>query len=401
MRLFYFITDSYPAWRVDLTELFSHELNKLGLKSDWSMRRDDTGIWQTVNQYGEVIYLPLAVSGIPLITPIVRRLGELIGEIGLFVKLLFGQKYDFIQVRDDRYTAAFFAWLAARFRGSKFIYWVSFPFPENDLEKAMLSTGFRRYFYNLRGSLTMWWLYKIVLPRADHIFVQTERMKENLITYGLSKHKMTPVSMGVSMKLFEWKRTANYEVESGSVTYLGTFAKSRHLETIIKAFALVTQQLPNAKMYLVGRGDIPEDRKFLEDVVKQLSLSNNVIFTGFLPIDQAWYVAAKSEVCISPIYPSFIYLQGSPTKLYEYMALGRPVICNEHPEQSIALASSGAGICVLWNEKSFADAIINMLKHSDYAREMGEKGPKWVEENRRYDHIAAQVFRQYQVLLGR
>ncbi|MDP2229625.1 glycosyltransferase family 4 protein [Methylotenera sp.] len=401
MRLFYFVTDSYPAWRVDLAELFSHELKQFGLHTDWSMRRDDSGIWCAIEKNGETIYLPFFLSGIPIVTPIARRFGEFMSEIYLTGKLIFGPRYDFIQVRDDRYTAAFFAWLAAKIRGSKFIYWVSFPFPENDLEKAKLSTGLRKAFFQLRGNLTMWWLYKIVLPRADHVFVQTERMKQNIMAYGLAKSKMTPVAMGVSMKLFEWKRTAKHEVERGSVTYLGTFARSRHLETIIQAFALVILQLPSAKLYLVGRGDIPQDRQFLEELVKQSGLSNNVIFTGFLPIDEAWAVAAKSEICISPIYPSFIHLQSSPTKLYEYMALGRPVIGNDHPEQSNALASSGAGLCVPWNEQSFANAMIYMLMHTDDAQKMGEKGPEWVEENRRYDHIAALVYRQYQVLLDK
>lgn len=401
MRLFYFVTDSYPAWRVDLAELFSYELMKLGMHTDWSMRRDDSGLWCTVKKNGESIYLPFFISGIPIITPITRRFGEFMSEIYLTGILIFGPRYDFIQVRDDRYTAAFFAWLAARICGSKFIYWVSFPFPENDLEKAKLSTGLRKAFFKLRGNLTMWWLYKLVLPRADHVFVQTERMKENIMAYGLAKDRMTPVSMGVSMRLFEWKRTAHHEVERGSVTYLGTFARSRHLETIIQAFSLVIRQLPSAKLYLVGRGDIPEDRQFLENLVEQLGLLNSVIFTGFLPIDQAWEVAAKSELCISPIYPSFIFLQGSPTKLYEYMALGRPVIANEHPEQSNALVSSGAGLCVPWNEQSFADAMISMLSNPNEAEKMGEKGPDWVEDNRRYDHIAAQVYRQYQMLLDK
>jgi glycosyltransferase involved in cell wall biosynthesis len=401
MKIFYFVTDTFPAWRVDLSELFSYELKKLGLHTDWSMRRDDSGVWGKIKKDGELIYIPLHINGMPLIAPIIRRLGEFFGEIFLTIKLVFGERYDFIQARDDRYTAAFFAWFAARIRGSKFTYWLSFPFPENDLEKANLSTGLQSLFFKLRGVYSMWWLYKIVLPNADHIFVQTDRMKENLVSYGLSEDKMTPVPMGVSTKLFDWKKNMQYEIERGSVAYLGTFARSRHLEMIIQAFALVAKQFVSVKLYMVGRGDIPEDRKFLENLVEELGLSRNVVFTGFLPIEQAWSVAAKSEVCISPIYPSYIYLQGSPTKLYEYMALGRPVIANEHPEQTRTLAISGAGKCVPWCEKSFADTLISMLTQPDDTQEMGKKGPNWVEEHRRYDHIAAQVFRQYRALLDK
>ena len=400
MRLFYFITDSYPAWRVDIAELFSKELKNMGLHTDWSMRRDGTGAWKKVSDDKQAIYLPLLIAGIPAVTPIVRRLGEFFGEIWLMFKLLFGPYYDIIQVRDDRYTAAFFALIAARLRGSKFVYWVSFPFPENDIEKAGLTTGVRSHFFKLRGQISHWWLYKLMLPLADHVFVQTEGMKQNIISYGLNANHMTAVPMGVATHLFEWLKTAKTQIEPNSVVYLGTFARSRHLETLIEAFVLVVKQCPNAKLYMVGRGDTADDRQFLEDLSSKLNIAKHIVFTGFLPIDQAWAVAAKAAVCISPIYPSFIYLQGSPTKLYEYMALGRPIVANAHPEQSSTLSNSGAGLCVPWHAQAFADAIFSLLNDPEAAEKMGAKGPDWAIKNRRYDHIAAAVFRQYQKILG-
>lgn len=399
MRLFYFVTDSYPAWRVDLVELFSYELKKMGLHTDWSMRRDNSGFWATVNKKNEKIYLPLAINNLGYITPLIRRLGELVGEIALMFKLIFGQKYDVIQVRDDRYTATFFAWIAARVRGSKFIYWVSFPFPENDLEKAQLTKGIRHYIFKIRSRLTHKWLYKVVLHLADHVFVQTEGMKLNIISYGLPAHKMTAVPMAVSTKLFDWIKSANVEVEPNSVVYLGTLARSRRLEMLLEAFELVLLNQPNAKLYMVGRGDTTDDRLYLENLASRLNIGSHIVFTGFVPIDQAWAIAAKGAVCVSPIYPTFIFLQGSPTKLYEYMALSRPVIANEHPEQALALSESGAGLCVPWQVEEFAKAIIHLLNNPDKAEEMGKLGPNWVAKYRRYDLVAAKVFYQYQQIL--
>ena len=401
MRIFYFVTDSHPAWRVDIAELFSYELKKLGLHTDWSMRRDNSGIWQKVNDNNQTVYLPLSVEGLGVISPIIRRVGEFLAEIWIMLKLIFGQKYDVIQVRDDRYTAAIFAYLAARLRGSKFVYWVSFPFPENDLEKANLSTGFRAILFKYRGLISKWWLYKIVLRLADHVFVQSEQMKKNIIAYGISHAKMTAVPMGVSTKLFDWLKTANVTPELDSVVYLGTFARSRHLEVLIESFALVVKYCPKAKLYMVGRGDTADDRQFLESLSNQLNIANNIVFTGFLPIDQAWAIAAKAAVCISPMHPSFIHLQASPTKLYEYMALGRPVVANKHPEQTNALQNNTAGMCVPWGAQAFADATLNMLNNQQEAKKMADKGPQWIAENRRYDKIASHVFKQYQALLSK
>jgi glycosyltransferase involved in cell wall biosynthesis len=400
MRLFYFVADSYPAWRVDIAELFSYELKKLGLETDWSMRRDDSGAWHKLVDNNQTIYLPLSIVGLGVISPIIRRMGEFLAEIWIMLKLIFGQGYDVIQVRDDRYTAAFFALIASRLRGSKFVYWVSFPFPENDIEKAGLTKGFRSFIFKFRGKVSHWWLYKLMLPLANHVFVQTEVMKQNIVSYGLDANKMTAVTMGVANTLFEWSKTAQIEIEKNSVVYLGTFARSRHLEVLIEAFALVIKCCPNAKLYMVGRGDTAEDRTFLEELANRLQISKNIIFTGFLPIEQGWAIAAKAAVCISPIYPSFIYLQGSPTKLYEYMALGRPIVANEHPEQTTALQNNTSGLCVPWGAQAFADATLYMLNNPQEAEKMAEKGPQWIDENRHYDKIAALVFKQYQTILS-
>lgn len=400
IRLFYVVTDSHPAWRVDLAELFSTELKARGIRTCWSMRRDDCGLWCRVRTNGEDVYLPAATPTIAVIAPLVRRLCEVIGELGLFVKLLVGPRYDFIQVRDDRYTAALFALLAARLRGTRFTYWVSFPFPENDIEKARRAQGCRRLFLQARGHLARWWLYGFILPRADHVFVQSERMQSHIAAYGLPAERMTPVPMGVPTDLITRQSAPDRETVAGRVVYLGTFARSRHLEILLEAFVLVLREFPQATLHLAGRGDTPADRLFLEDLCRQLGVSRQVRFPGFLSKEAAWQLAASAAICVSPIYPSLIFDCGSPTKLYEYMALGRPVVANHHPEQTRAIAESGAGICVEWRAQAFSEAIIHLLKHPANADRMGRMGREWVARHRCYGRLAVKVLKRYHDLLG-
>lgn len=399
-RIFYFVADSFPAWRVDLAELFSVELRKLGLDTTWSMRRDDSGMFQRVWNDGQEVFLPFNIRSGSFVSPMARRVGELLSELLITVILLFGKRYDAIQVRDDRYTAAFFALLAARIRSTRFTYWLSFPFPENDLLKAQDATGVRKHFLALRGRITRWWLYRVVLRHADHVFVQSERMKQDVAAYGISPEKMTAVPMGIPRRLADRTETPRPPVEPGKVVYVGTLARTRRLETLIEAFAIVAKEIPHARLHLVGRGDVPEDHLFLEQVSRRMGIEDRVVFHGFLPIEEAWAIAASAAVCISPIFPTPVFDVASPTKLIEYMALGRPVVANDHPEQSAILRASGAGLCVPWGAASFADAIVRLLQHPEEAEAMGSKGPAWVVEHRRYDRIAQYVFRVYSELFA-
>ena len=399
MQIFYFVTDTFPAWRVDLIELFGRQLQRLGISTTWQMRRRDRGWCDQATQEQQKVYLPPAWPGHGALSAVVRRLGEWFCEAGIFLRLVFGRRYDIIQVRDDRYTAALLAWLAARLRGAKFTYWVSFPFPENDLEMAERTHGIRRLFLKFRGRISFWWLYLVMLPKADHVFVQSEQMKADMAAYGLAPEKMTPVPMGVADTLLQFNQWRATESIPGKIVYLGTLTETRRLDTIIRAFAQITDTFAHAQLVMVGEGVHPHERLTLESLCAQLGIRDKVRFTGFIPMEQAWHEAANAEICLSPFYPTKILNSTSPTKISEYLALGRAVIANNHPEQNSIISESGAGLCVAWGEEYFAQAMSTLLQQPELTQQLGSRGPDWVAGNRTYTKIASGVYTVYERLL--
>ncbi|OJZ17367.1 MAG: hypothetical protein BGP21_04890 [Thiobacillus sp. 65-29] len=401
MRLFYFIADSFPAWRVDLVELFGVQLRRLGVDTVWSTRRNDAGWLGRVDMHDQTAILPISLGRKSAAAKIINRFLEPLSELLIFLRLVFGERYDIIQVRDDRYSAAFFALLAARIRGARFTYWLSFPFPEHDLAMAAESAGARKTFLQLRGRFARWWLYRVIMPAADHVFVQSPKMRENIARMGIDAEKMTPVPMGIPPRLLDWLETAQGEVVPGRVLYLGTLAASRKLETLVEAFAQVHTQFPHATLMFVGDGDFPHERTNLEQCVQRLGLGQAVEFTGFVPMEQAWQLVATAEVCVSPFAPCDTLDVASPTKLVEYMAFGKPVVANVHPEQTMILNDSGVGALVPWSASGFADGIAALLAEPVAAAAKAGDGPAWVRAHRTYDGIAETVARRYETLAGR
>ena len=80
-------------------------------------------------------------------------------------------------------------------------------------------------------------------------------------------------------------------------------------------------------------------------------------FTDFLPREAAWQRLAEADVCVSPIRPSPTFDVSSPTKILEYMALGKPSVANDQPDQQRVLEESWAGIAVAWAQKAFAEGV--------------------------------------------
>jgi glycosyltransferase involved in cell wall biosynthesis len=81
------------------------------------------------------------------------------------------------------------------------------------------------------------------------------------------------------------------------------------------------------------------------------------------------------------------------------MAMGRPVVANEHPEQTLVLNESGAGFAVTWDEQEFANAITEILDNPEKSRQMGAAGRKWVESNRSNRILADAVESVYESLV--
>ena len=398
IKLYFSVVDTYPPFRLDVADLFGDYLAKKNMQLTWFMQREESGPSESAFYHDQLVNLPKKRAGKNGVDKILNKIFYWFFDWLEIIKLLF-KDVDIIQTR-DKYLASLMGLLIARIKGIKYVYWCSYPFPELALIKASSKTGVYQFIAKLNAHFLHFILYKIIMRFADHNFVQTEKMLSNVAAYGVKRNCMTAVPMGVPSRLLNCVNENPTAIVSDKIVYVGTLDSVRHLDMLIDALANVHKHRPTAKLVMVGEGVKPQDKINLQQQVRRLGLADAVEFAGFLPIEQAWAIAASAAVCVSPIYPSFILNCGSPTKLYEYMALGRPVVCNHHPEQTYAINESGAGMCVEWGAEALADAIEYLLNDPVSAEKAGKKGPAWVRDNRAYSIISDSIWRKYQDIMG-
>jgi glycosyltransferase involved in cell wall biosynthesis len=237
----------------------------------------------------------------------------------------------------------------------------------------------------------------VLLRAAEHIFVQSDQMLRDVASQGIAESKMTAVPMGIRAATFAVPESAErHVIPQGDrcILYLGTLIRVRRLAFLVRVLALVTKELPAVKLYLVGSGDDPREIQELTDEAARLSVAASLVLVGQVPHAQALRYVAEADVCVSPFFPTPILNSTSPTKLVEYMAMGKAVVANDHPEQRLVIAESGAGLCVAWDETAFAQALLRLLRDPALARNMGERGRAWVLQHRTYDAIADLVERE-------
>lgn len=399
-KILFVTRDLFPPFRVDVKVLFGEELVSKGYIIDWLLQSGNNckHSYQTCWSQCSAFVGPNDL-GKSFFRKTLKYIYGILNDLKIF-SLSSKNKYDVIQVK-GKFIAALLAIIASKLNNTMFCYWLSYPFPEADLYKAKNRLVRYPFIYFLRGSVTKFLLYKLIMSKADHIFVQSEQMKKDVIGEGISADKITSVPMGIRFTNTPGhsNKPKKNRHNTKIVLYLGTLVKVRRMDFLIKAFQKVLFQVPSAKLYIIGDSDNPDDVQKLKNEAKRLSIGSQIVFWGFLPMQEAWEFVKDANVCVSPFYPTPILNSTSPTKLIEYMAFGRPVVANDHPEQSLVINESQGGLCVKYLEEEFAKAIVTLLNDNEKAEEMGHNAMRYVEKYRTYQKIAQSLDETYAGLL--
>jgi len=397
LKILQFVPETLPTFRADVSVLFGKYLPRHQVLCDVvgkaSLDAPDLQGFRSVRRPAyqrsrlrrELAYLWLSLN-----TLLAAKRGEC----------------DAIQVR-DMVPLGWLAMLIARRKGIPFYYWVSYLMSEGRIERAQeqlrRGAGLRSRLVLWKGQLEQALLYKVVLPRAQHVFVQSDAMLAVLQAKGIPAERMTAVPMGVDMELLGKSQPQPHRPEGWGdvplIAYLGTLDKSRQLERVIDALVIVRATSPTACLLLIGNSPTPHDEVMLLEYVRQVGLAEAVRITGWLPSAQAWQLLVAADAAVSYIPRGPLYDVSSPTKLLEYLALGMPAVGNDTPDQVHVLQSSGAGWLTASDPAALAQALNEILVDPAAARKRAATGPAFIEAQRSYRELAAMLAKRYHTLL--
>jgi glycosyltransferase involved in cell wall biosynthesis len=397
LSIAFILRDPLPPVRADVLTLFGAEMPRYGVRSE------------LVGQSGSHAKAPWAAGGMHVVGSLHGRgaavLAPLWDALGL-LRALRRVRPDCIQVR-DKIASSLVGRFAAFVLRVPFVYWMSFPIVEgfevrrDEIGKG--GKGLRWLAHHLRARASRHVIYRLVLPAARHIFVQSDAMADWLASQGLERARMTAVPMGVDAALFD---RASIEPVADArlagrrvVLYLGRVAQSRRSDFLLD----VAERLRAAQsdILLVIAGDAPSDDEmaWMRRQIDQRGLAEHVLLTGWLPQQTALGYALHAQVGLSPIPRGTLFDVSSPTKLVEYMALGIPSVANDIPDQRLVIEQSRAGLCVPMEADAFASAVLQLLADRALAAAFAQRGPAYVRTHRTYDILARNVAETYKRIL--
>ena len=374
-----FITaDLFPPSRPAARALFAEGLAARGHRIDWLMQAAAPANPGGEQRFkGGTAYVAPTTAGGSRLARLHRCFAGVRNDLKVF-GLLKRHRYSLVQIK-DKHLGALVAILAAKIHRVPVFYWLAYP--HGDAAYAA------RYglLCRLRCALQRWLLYRVIMPACTHVFVQSEQLRLEAARKGIPLDSVTAVPS--SLNLRDLDTTAG--VEDGgapspppTIVYLGTLLRERQLDFLVRVHALVVAQIPTARLTFVGSGWMPDDEHLLRVEAQRLGLGSSVTITGWLPAAEAWQHVRHAALCVSPPLPASALRSTPPAKLIEYLALGKPVVATDDPEQVEVLRQSGAGIVCGSSEPEFAAAIAELLEDPARAVRMGIAGRRYVALHR-------------------
>ncbi len=391
MRFLFATAEGHPTFRPDVRVLFGKYLPQCGIETDLV----------TITERGhEGPSVPPWGGGRVEVREAHGTLRRMLATIRLDASLIGRARrggYDGIIAR-DKPILGLLSLLAARLAGIPFVYWMSFPMPESYLWLSRRKEGGqsfkRRLYFRLRGLLGRFVLHRILVPAADHLFVQSTVMERELRAGGSLRHdRVTPVPMGVDVEGLPEPAPAALPLLAGRrvAVYLGTLDRVRRPEIMVDAALKVGRLMPDFLLLVIGDAEEPGDRGWLKRYAESVDAGDFVHFTGKIPFDQALALARCARVGLSPFPRNALLESASPTKAVEYLALGLPVVCNDQPDQAYVVGESGGGLSVPLDADGFAAGIVECLSDPARSARMGERGRAWIGRHRSYRALAEMV----------
>jgi len=230
--------------------------------------------------------------------------------------------------------------------------------------------------------------------------VSEQTRKECIRDYKVLPHKIKVVHNGIDIERFT-AYPSNNEIrkqfhlgDCPIVLYVGVFCIRKRLHNLLYAMRMVVEEVPDAKLLIVGGGRGYEGE--LGRLVDELNLENVVLFAGKVPNEQLpKYYACADVVALPSSY------EGLPIVILEAMAMGKAVVASNVSGNPDAIRDGVTGFLIEKdNIRQFAEKIIFLLLNEDVRQQIGKAARKRIEESFSWDKIAQEYETLYRSIIA-
>lgn len=252
------------------------------------------------------------------------------------------------------------------------------------------------------GSLGLLERYeRLNLKTAARIFVVSEVERRNLLRVGIEDEKIVVNPNGVDAERFQpniggerIRRELEIEDDETLVGFVGTFGPWHGVLALAEAIKLVPRAA-RVRFLLVGSGAL---RGEVERRLREAGAEQRVILTGAVEHERVPQLLDACDVLVSPHVPleDGSEFFGSPTKLFEYMAMGKGIVASRLGQIGDVLKDEETALLVEpGNARELCEAIMRLTESRSLSEQLGAAARREAIAQHTWAHNARRVLDAY------
>lgn len=227
---------------------------------------------------------------------------------------------------------------------------------------------------------------KSTIKKSSYVLTINRRLHETAISLGANPHKTNIIGAGINLNQFNYQKHNGFKIrryyhinkDDIVLFFMGYLYDFAGLKELALELGKNKEQYQNIKLMIVGDGDAYEALKLIQHKYK---LEDQLILTGRQKYKLIPDLIGASDICILPAYKDEIIMQDIvPIKLYEYMAMKKPVIATKLPGL-VAEFGDKNGIIYVNQPEEVLEIVNDRLKNKRDIINIGSAGYNFVKDN--------------------
>jgi len=291
---------------------------------------------------------------------------------------LFSQKPDVIFASEPNLFSIIPAFFYSKLRSGKVIRVVDDLWPEVIYERVSLKSKFLQKFLNKLA------YFSYNFPQ--YVLPLTEEAKNYIVKfYKINPKKVIVMEHGVDIDIFKFEEKKIHS--PFIIMYSGALVEAYDFKIILDAAKQLKHK--NFQFVIRGKGLLLEE---LKKKKHELNLTNVSIDSTFVESEQLSSVLSTADIFLVPMKDNHFVNLSLPTKILEYQALGRPIICLSNGAPGNYVQNTNSGLKIPSNNLSeLVNAIENLRSDNNLMKMLGENGMRYVNDNLTFAKITRRL----------
>lgn len=243
-------------------------------------------------------------------------------------------------------------------------------------------------------SRLVWMWEKRCARRADEVITVSDALASELSHGRARRARVVSTSQDPSAVVGTDVQAlrSRYGLKGFVLSYLGSLEPGRFVEETVTSFTSADK----VTVVVAGSGT-------LKPAVTREALHNPAVrFIGSVDTDEALRITYASDLVVAMMDPSNPNnVVGTPGKIINALAVGRPMVTTKGLDISNKIAAAGCGFVIPYGKAAFIETVLKAASDPAGLTEMGRKGQELYERDYSWTASRDELIRAYQALIGR